>query len=140
MSYSRCFLVSCLIVAGLKDFNALFNEKGVGSSLKVANWNSKELFKYGLLWARQGMTFDDLGLYVNRDATTMSRRMDDWINALYPWAKTQIQFPSLPEWILHHPEKLRSQFPNHLFFFVDGTVLKVCSYLSCHVRSTVRCH
>lgn len=109
----------------MKDFKALFNEKRVKNAFKVKNWKPIDLFKYGLLWARQGMTFDDLALYVNKDPTTMSRRMDDWIEGLYPWAKTQIKFPNLPEWILHHPEKLREQFPKHLFFFVDGTVLKV---------------
>jgi hypothetical protein len=71
------------------------------------------------------MSFDDLGLFINKDATTASRRMADWIECLYSWAKSHIVLPELPEWILHHPEKLREQFPHHLFFFVDGTVLKV---------------
>jgi hypothetical protein len=105
----------------------------VGDKLIVKNWEPKLLFKYGLLWARQGLTFDDLGLFLNKDATTASRRMNDWITLLFPWAEDQIEFPEVPEWILHHPEKLREQFPNHLFFFVDGTVLKVCRLLFlCH--------
>jgi len=116
----------CQIYAlGIKDHAALFLEKGVGDSLIVRGWEAKELFKYGLLWARQGLTFEDLGLYLNMDPTTSSRRMEDWIDCLYPWAKKQILFPNLQEWILNNPEKLREQFPNHLFFFVDGTVIKI---------------
>lgn len=114
---------------GVKDYHALFEERGVKNAFKIKNWDSKELFKYGLLWARQGMSFDDLGLYLNKDGTTASRRMSDWIGGLYPWAHSQIELPALAEWILHHPEKLREQFPQHLFFFVDGTVLKVCLFV-----------
>jgi hypothetical protein len=51
--------------------------------------------------------------------------MEEWIDRLYPWAKEQIQFLDFPEWLLHHPEELRNQFPNHLFLFVDGTILEI---------------
>jgi hypothetical protein len=84
-----------------------------------------ELFKYGLLWARQGLTREDLGLYINRDKSNAGRWTAEWIETLYPWATEQITFLPEIEWLLHTPEELRKLYPNHLFLFVDGTVLKM---------------
>jgi hypothetical protein len=78
-----------------------------------------------LLWARQGLSDQELGLYLNCDRTTASRLMDNWIDDLSDWASKQIVLPSLPDWISHTPENLRTDFPNCLFFFVDGTVLEI---------------
>jgi hypothetical protein len=84
-----------------------------------------DLLRYGLLWARQGLSDQDLGLYLNIDRTNASRGMDAWIESMYSWASSQIALPSLPVWISHSSESLRADFPNRLFFFVDGTVLEI---------------
>jgi hypothetical protein len=114
-------------VVGVKDYQALYKKNGVGDSISVVGRDSLEIFKYGLLWARQGITFEELGIYMNLNRTTAKRRMEDWVNSLFPWAQSQIKFSELPEWILHNPEELQKEFPNHLFYFVDGTVLKIWS-------------
>jgi hypothetical protein len=51
--------------------------------------------------------------------------MEDWVDRLFDWSQKQIKFLNIQEWLLHHPEELRNQFPNHLFLFVDGTVLEI---------------
>jgi hypothetical protein len=91
----------------------------------IRGWDSEELLKYGLLWARQGLSSVELGLYLNLDRTTATERMEDWTTKLYPWALTQIKFPSLSNWVKNTPENLAEKFPDHLFLFVDGTVLKI---------------
>jgi hypothetical protein len=83
------------------------------------------ILRYGLLWARQGLSDQELGLYLNCDRTTASRLMDDWIEAMSEWATQQVYFPPLPEWISHTSENLRMDFPKSLFLFVDGTVVEI---------------
>ncbi len=121
---------------GIKNVPELFLE--LKDRLNVKGWEPKEFFDYGLLWARQGCSFQELGFYISclgsvscltnlldKDRTTAARRMEQWIDCVYPCALNQIQLQSLPLWILHTPEELREQFPNCLFFFVDGTILKM---------------
>jgi len=115
---------------GIKDYEKLFDIKEISALFQDIRKHDDdltpiELFKYGLLWARQGLSQVELGIYLNRNRSSAGRRMVTWVDILYPWAKSQITFFDIPEWLLHHPEELRSQFPKHLFFFVDGTVLKM---------------
>jgi hypothetical protein len=128
-------------LVGIRDFDLLFEE--VGTYINRKGWEARyfnqfycfvviyliltisEILRYGLLWARQGLSDQDLGLYLNIDRTTASRLMDNWIDDMYSWASEQIDFQPLPDWISHTPESLRADFPNCLFYFVDGTVLEI---------------
>ena len=49
---------------GVKNYEALFQEPGVGDKMVVGTWDPFELFKYGLLWARQGRSYEEMGLYL----------------------------------------------------------------------------
>ncbi len=49
---------------GIKNVSKLFEQDGVGDAINVKGWDSFELFKYGLLWARQGLSFQELGLFL----------------------------------------------------------------------------
>jgi hypothetical protein len=48
----------------------------------------------------------------------------DLLQKLKPWAETQVSLPSIPIWRALTSEELAKSYPNTLFFFVDGTVLK----------------
>jgi len=117
---------------GISKFDELLSK--VGATIKVRGWESEELLKYGLLWARQGLSSIDLGLYLNLDRRSAAVRMEDWVNKLFPWAQTQIKLPSVEAWKRNTPENLAEIFPDHLFLFVDGTVLKVWTPVQPKVR------
>ena len=47
------------------------------------------------------------------------------VHSLVPWAMSFLKFPSIEAWSASSPASLKSKYPTHLFFFVDGTIMKI---------------
>jgi hypothetical protein len=90
-----------------------------------SKWDPSFLFSCFMVWMRRGMTFQFLSHFVGKNECTLRRQFYRTIEDLEPWAKEQIKWPTLEMWKLKHNEKLRNAYPKTLFFWVDGTVIKM---------------
>jgi hypothetical protein len=90
-----------------------------------SKWNSSFLLSTFLVWLRRGMTFNLLSHFVGKSDRSLRKHFYQTLEDLQPWAKKQISWPTLEQWRLAHNEKLRAVYSKTLFFWVDGTVIKM---------------
>ncbi len=93
--------------------------------MKTRNWDSDKLIAYSLFWLCHGHPFQYLEGLLGMERTNLWKRFMKVIHSVLPWAKSQISFPSVSDWISATSDELRTEYPSVLFFFVDGTVLKI---------------
>lgn len=91
------------------------------------NWELNFFYLIFLLWLRQGWTFVFLAHFVKVVRVSLRKHFFHLIERLQPWCMQHIGFPSFEEWSYRTQvnQGLCHLFPHTLFFFVDGTVVKI---------------
>jgi hypothetical protein len=90
---------------------------------------SPSTFFLGFLgWLRRGWTFEIASSFLKLPDSTLRRHFHQCISDLSQWARDKVYFPPLSEWKERNERTCRPPlsevFPNHLFLWVDGTVLE----------------
>jgi hypothetical protein len=106
---------------GIKDPEALFSQ---WQSYATTKWDQTFVFCTFLCWMRRGYPFYFLEEMLGKSEISFRRQFYKLLEDLEPWAKKQIVWPSLEDWKAKHKGKLKDNYPGHLFFWVDGTVIK----------------
>ena len=109
---------------GVETFQILFHE---WEPFIITTWNTLFLVRIFLVWLKHGFAMTFLSHILQKDKTTVRRNFFKLIDDLQAWAKAQISWPSIDEWENASSHKLRFAYPSTLFFWVDGTVVKVWS-------------
>lgn len=121
---------------GLPNFDEFYNS--VLSFLKPYHTRSTNCEYYQNTWRMLQRTLIQLRngfrltialalLEPTKSKTFFKKMFSHTINCLYEWALTQISLPHASEWVGMNTERLDTQYPGHLFFFVDGTVIPIYS-------------
>ena len=79
-----------------------------------------------MAWMKRGWTFEMTSKFLGLSEPTTRRAIKQTIFSLSSWASSSISFPTLSEWKRRNDliEGLVKDFPHHLFYWVDGTVLE----------------
>ena len=90
-------------------------------------WEFGDFCSSMLVWMRQGFSFTFLSSFLEIHPTNLRRQFFRAIHKLRGWAQSKIYFPSIADWqqISQSHPKLYALYPNTLFFWIDGTVVKV---------------
>jgi hypothetical protein len=113
---------------GIEGPAKLFEE---WSPYSTDKWDKTYLFSTFLTWLRRGYTYVFLEAMLGKSEFCFRTHFPKLIKELQPWAKKQIGWPTMEEWRRSHNQKLKEQYPNKLFFWVDGTVIKLFKPKDC---------
>lgn len=114
-------------VADFQHFFSVIRPLLQSCDLNRPAWHPFNFAECMMAWLRQGFRLKCVSylLQPSRDVSTMKRALKNFLRELFPWALTQIRFPTLREWKEAHSTDILKTFPNRLFYFVDGTILEV---------------
>lgn len=111
------------------EFQALHNEwylyidKGGSNRTKFTKKSKIEAL---LCFLSLGLSFEQLASMLDVHGTTAAEWIWDTVDDLIAWVDKQIYLPSVNEWIANSKKTLGNPlYDKKLFFFVDGTVLKI---------------
>ena len=93
--------------------------------IQVRQWETDKLATYCLFWLKHGFPFSMLQGFLQKEKCNLRKLFMKVIHSIVPWAKEQLKFPSVDTWISSTPDEMKAAFPSVLFFFVDGTVLRI---------------
>lgn len=114
-------------VADFQHFFSLIRPLLQSCGLNRPAWHPFNFAECMMAWIRQGFRLKCVSylLQPSRDVSTMKRALKNFLRELFPWALTQIRYPTLQQWKESHSPDILMTFPNRLFYFVDGTILEV---------------
>jgi hypothetical protein len=111
------------------EFNVLHDEWHLyvdkGGSNR-AKFTKKSKIEALLCFLSLGLSLEQLASMLNVHGSTAAEWIWNTIDDLIPWVEKQIYLPSVKDWIANSKKTLASPlYDKKLFFFVDGTVLKI---------------
>jgi hypothetical protein len=130
---------------GISDLDSLFEKMAPTLALgkrQITALNDEKigirgLFNMALVWMRRGLSLEELSCLGSPKVA--SSRLHAMVSAMLPWAKQQIKFHSVEDWKAAdnfmstsrvQTQTIRQQYPDQVFYFVDGSYTPVWEPMS----------